>query len=338
MTKVGFATVPDSVLDAYRGRKILITGANGFIGGAVTQILSGIDCDLFRVARSKLSPVSGSARVTDIITDLRSIGSWKGNLTPVDIVFHFAAQTSVYSALDDPAIDLETNVGGLLNLFALLRRQKSLPHVVIAGTVTQGGISPSLPVDENAEDNPLTFYDLSKLTAEKYLEMHVQYSLVTGTCLRLPNVYGMGAGALIGDRGILDTAITRAVAGESLYVYGDGDWLRDYTFIDDVVTAFLYAGALPTEVSGRHFIIGTGVGTPLKTAFQTAIAIAEAQTGYRSALESRAPPAHLSPIEFRNFSANSGAFQKATGWRPQVPLKKGIELTVEAILQRREKN
>lgn len=317
--------LPSRLLDAYRGRCVLITGAGGLVGGAIAHILADVECRLVRLARRPLTPLTGAARVETAVGDITEPGTWQEAAEQADVVFHLAAQTSVYAARQDPAADLRVNAGGLLNVLEAVRRGGRRGHVVMAGTVTQAGLAPRLPVDETLPDQPITFYDHSKLTAEGYLKMYGREGWSSGASLRLSNVYGSGPDTSRADRGVLDKVLARAAAGEPVFVYGDGMWLRDYIHIDDVASAFLHAGAFPQAVDGRHFVIGSGVGLRLKDAFALAIDVAAARTGRRAVLEHQAPPENLSPIEFRNFVADPRAFIQATGWAPRITLRAGLE-------------
>lgn len=322
---------PSLLLEAYHGRRVLVTGASGLIGGAIAHCLAKVECRLTRLARRPLAPLDGPATVETIVGDIAEPGSWQEAVAQADVVFHLAAQTSVYAALQDPVADLRVNVGGLLNILEAVRSGGRFGHVVMAGTVTQAGLAPRLPVDETLPDQPITFYDNSKLTAEAYLKMYGREQWLSCTCLRLSNVYGSGPATSRPDRGVLDKVLVRVAAGETAFVYGDGAWLRDYIHIDDVVTAFLYAGAYPRAVNGRHFIIGSGVGISLKDAFALAIEVAAAHTGRQASLEHRPPPDTLSLIEFRNFVADPRAFMQATGWVPRISLRAGLEDAVRRL-------
>lgn len=311
-------------LSAFAGQTVLITGSGGLIGGAVAEALSGVDCRIIRLSRRELPPLQGRALVETVVGDLTKPGDWQACVAEANCIFHLAAQTSVYEARKSPGSDLTVNVMGLLNLLEAMRAARHRISLVMAGTVTEAGMPRSLPVDEKVPDRPITFYDLSKLTAENYLKLYVAEGWLSGACLRLANIYGGTASSVRADRGVLDKVLSRALNGESITIFGDGAWLRDYLFIDDAVAAFLHAGAAPQQVSGRHFIIGSGVGISLKSAFGEAVAVAAEHTGRRVPIEHAPAPEGLSPIEFRNFVADIGAFSEATGWSPRFSLREGL--------------
>lgn len=302
--------------------RILITGAGGLIGSALASQLLAQGHSLVCQSRSVRSDGPG---VTWIRHDLAVDPPSKLSLPQVDVVYHLAGQTSVYAAKEDPIRDLSINVLGFLHLLQALRVQESQPFVVLAGTATQLGLADCLPIDEKLSDHPVTFYDISKLTAEMYLKQYVREGWVRGCCLRLANVFGRHEPGQQADRGIIDKVFRRAVSGQGITIYGDGHYLRDYVFIDDVVSALILASRHPDETNGRHFYIGTGTGISLKDAFLRVAALATRITGVEVQCQHVEPPSGLSAIEFRNAVIDSTAFRAATGWRPQFDFDGGLQ-------------
>jgi nucleoside-diphosphate-sugar epimerase len=221
-----------------------------------------------------------------------------------------------------------TPLRALLDACRTRRRQ---PAVMFAGTVTQAGVPSRLPVNEDAVDRPITVYDRHKLIAEEYLKTAAAAGIVRGVSLRLANVYGPGTHGRNKDRDILNRMIEAAVRGEPLTVYGAGDQVRDYVFVDDVVDAFLDAAAHHDRVSGRHFVIGSGRGVTIRHAFELVAARALALTGRAVPVLTAPPPTPLTAIEQRHFVADWSGFEAATGWRPRWTLSDGIDRTIEAI-------
>lgn len=127
----------------------------------------------------------------------------------------------------------------------------------------------------------------------------------------------------------MNRMIRAAMRGETLTVYGAGDYLRDYVFIDDAVLAFLMAAACPDEVNGRHFVIATGQGHTIAEAFRKITARVEAKCGRRVAVASE-PGRPLTAIEQRQFVGDASRFTAATGWSPSCILEQGIDRTIEA--------
>jgi nucleoside-diphosphate-sugar epimerase len=270
--------------------------------------------------------------VEEVACDVREVADWAPLLEGVDLVFHLAAQTSARVAEQDPEEDLRANVLPLLRILECCRRGALRPFVLFAGSATQVGLTARVPVGEEVPDAPITVYDVHKSMAEGYLEHYVRRGFVRGATLRLANVYGPGPGSSSADRGVLNLMIRRALRGEPLTIYGDGKPLRDYVFIEDAARAFLAAAAAPDAVNGRHFLVGSGLGTSLAEAMRLVAARVGARTGRPAPVTHVAPPADQSPIELRDFVADIGRLSSATGWRPAVPLAEGIDRTIDWVL------
>ena len=319
-------------LSAYRGKTIAVTGAAGFLGGRLVNRLAPGACRIIRVARSAPPPmvIETAATVTDVAGDVGHRGLWD-LVADADVIFHFAARTSTAAAADDPERDFHANVAPMRHLLAACRERGVRPMVLFAGTVTQAGTPSRLPVDEDAPDDPRTVYDRHKLMAEANLEAAASQGIVSGATLRLANVYGPGGHGRTRDRDVLNRMIKTAIEGEPLTVFGSGEYLRDYLFVEDVVDAFLMAGAQPEQVNRRHFVVASGRGISIRGAFELVAARVERLTGRRVPVTTTAPTAPPSPIEQRHFVGDPSRFSAATGWRPSWSLTEGIDRTIEVL-------
>lgn len=318
----------------FENKKILITGASGFIGHALANSLSGTDCTLIRTSRkkNKLLPLEGFADVHDRELDYIEPNAWEDLIEGVDIVFFLGAQTSAKKADADPKQDFDDNVRPLLNLLEHCRKSGSKPTVVFASTATVVGLAEQMPVAEGIYENPITVYDIHKLSCEKYLSYYASRDYVRSCSLRLANVYGPGTTSGNADRGILNLMIRRAAKGESLSLYGEGLQLRDYTYISDVVAAFEAAAIQIDNTNGRYFNIGSGLGHNLAEAFAEIANIAKASLGRIIEIKQVASPIVMAPIETRNYVADTSSFAKATGWSAEVELRDGIRRTLDFYL------
>ena len=337
-TKQGRESTTGMELDAYRGKRILVTGGAGYLGTNLVQALAHIPCMVMRLSRTgaRFMQVEGRADVQDIVGDVRNQEIWPNLLDGVDFVFHFAAQTSVYASHHDPQADLDINVLPMLHILETCRQSGQCPTILFSGTVTEAGIPTQLPVDESHPDNAITVYDFHKLMAEQYLKSYVGRELVRGTILRLTNVYGPGPPSSSADRGVLNQMIRRALQGERLTVFGLGAQIRDYIFIQDVIAAFLAAGAAISKTNGNHYVIGSSTGYTIAQAIQLVANQVAPKTGQQVQVVHVDLPHPQSPIEARNFVAATARFQSATGWQARWPLTKGIIQTVEWQVQQQK--
>jgi len=318
----------------FQDKTLLITGGAGYLASSLVGLLKTIDCRIIRMhsQKNRPLPVTGIARIIDVQGDVRDPAVWERSLGGVDYIFHFAAQTSTYVANDDPIADRTVNVQPMLYLLEACRQQGVRPTVCFASTVTVAGIPTRLPVDESHPDHPLTIYDLHKLMAEQYLRWYAEQGAVRGVSLRLANVYGPGPPSSRADRGVLNQMIRRAMRGEPLTVYGEGDQLRDYLYVEDAARAFLAASLHGETLNGQHFVIGSGRGYTIAEAMQLVADRAAAKTDIPVPVHHVTPPRDLSPIEQRNFVADSSRFHRSTGWSPCCTLVEGVDRTLELFL------
>jgi len=316
--------------DFWSEKKVLITGGAGYLAFGLLQLLKDRSASIVRLVRpgTHQEPAPGDAEVLEVYADIREPTVWDGLLEGVDVVFHLAAQTSAAAAEADPVEDLSTNVLPLVSLLEACRRVKSVPTVLFAGTATECGLTDSLPVNETMADQPVTTYDLHKLMAESYLKYYARHGAVHGATLRLANVYGPGPRNSTADRGILNLMVRRALGGDALTIYGTGDYLRDYVFVDDVASAFVAAAENIDAVNRGHFLVGSGKGNTVAEAVQLVAARVASRDGVEVDVKHVELPKTLLPIDTRNFVADTGLFQARTGWRAKVSLAEGIDRTI----------
>lgn len=315
---------------AYEDKVVAITGATGYLASAVDQALRNGGARILLVSRRDIPPSPGA---DSLKADVRTAGCWQTVVRRADVVFHLAGNTSAYAAAKDPAGSLLSTVAPLTHLAAAARETGRRPRVLYASTATVYGLTSTLPVGEDTDLRPVTTYDLHKMFAEKQLEQASNQGLVEGVSLRLANVYGpSSSGSSADDRGVLNRITKLALQGADLCLYGDGGYLRDYVYIDDVVRAFLVAGVQP-EIVGRSFNIASGTGCTVRDAFHLVAERAEKATGRRSHVCSTPWPEDAGPIEFRNFTAKIDHMQAACGWKPMVTLSDGVERLINHLGQ-----
>ncbi|HEX6272473.1 MAG TPA: NAD-dependent epimerase/dehydratase family protein [Polyangiaceae bacterium] len=321
------------------GSLCLVTGGAGYIGHSLTLELLDAGARVRRLFRAGRRPALEHPNVENVIGDVTVRSDLARACANADVVFHLAGQTSVYTADRDPIGDFEANVRPVTAIAELCLERTPSPRVVLAGTSTVTGVTLSVPIDPGRRDAPVSIYDLHKLMAEQYLEFCARVRGLSATTLRLCNVYGPGPPSASSDRGILNQMIRRALNGEALTVYGEGNQIRDYAYVGDVARAFRAAAEAPAvAVSGRHFVVGTGLGHTVRSAVSRVAELVGARTGREVPVTTVTPPAGLSPIENRFFVADPAPFEEASGFRPRVTLDEGIERTLDHLaLQEKSK-
>lgn len=300
---------------------ILVTGASGFVGAELCARLIREGHSVIGISRHREGIADGIRWIQfDLVND-----EWHQlDLPPVHVVYHLAAQTNLDHATHDPIMDLAANVVSVIKMLEYFRQSVYQPFVVNTGTVTQVGITDSTTITESMKDDPVSFYDLSKLTAENYLKQYVREGFIRGCTLRLANVYGQRNPPQGGSRSVLDRVFRRALDGDDVYIYGSANCLRDYLYIDDVVEALKVAFEYPSRLNGNTYLLGTGTGTTVADAFQIAVDLASNLRKSATRILHVETPENLNPIELRNAIVDSTPFRTITGWFPKWTIKSGL--------------
>src|SRR6201994_2124554 len=242
--------------------RYLITGIAGFIGSSLAHALveqghevSGFD---------NLSPgnVDNLADIRHKISfqqmDLQDVASVRSACEGIDYILHQGALASVPRSVKDPLTSHESNINGTLNLLIAARDAK-VRRIVYAASSSAYGDQPTQPKQEDMPPRPLSPYAVQKLTCEYYIQSFCNVYGMEGVCLRYFNIFGPRQAADSPYSGVIAQFIFKMMDGVTPTIFGDGLTSRDFTFIDNAVSANLLACVAPTDVAtGRVFNIGAG--------------------------------------------------------------------------------
>jgi UDP-glucose 4-epimerase len=315
--------------DFYRDRRVLVTGALGFIGSNLCRSLADLGARVLAVDSllpdygGNLFNLSGyEDKVRINIADVRGHGI-SYLVRDQDVLFNLAGQVSHIDSMSDPFTDLEINCKSQLWILEAVRQHNPGVKIVYAGTRQVYGRPRSLPVDETHLLNPTDVNGINKISGEFY---HLVYNSVYGirACsLRLTNTYGPRQLIRHNRQGFIGWFIRQAVLGETIQIFGDGTQKRDFDYVDDVVDAFLRAGAMDAA-DGQVFNLGGDEPVSLLELAKTMVAIA----GYGGYALTPFPP-ERKRIDIGDFYADTTKIRKALGWAPRVPLREGLERTID---------
>jgi UDP-glucose 4-epimerase len=310
--------------------RILITGGAGFIGSTLADacLAQGHDVAIVDdISSGSEDNVPAGARFYRVDIRTPKLDEVLACERP-ELVSHHAAQVSVKRSVDDPAHDAEINVLGTLNVLEAARRH-GVRRVVFAST---GGAiygEPDGPsADEDHPRRPESPYAIAKLAAEHYLDAYRRAGLET-IVLRYANVYGPRQDPH-GEAGVVAIFIERILAGLTPTIFGDGEQVRDFVYVDDVVRANLlaYEAALPAT-GGAVFNVGTGRATSVNALWAALAALT------RPAVSPSHQPARTGDL-LRSVLDITRA-RTVLGWKPQVEIAEGLAHTWTWFAARRER-
>ena len=245
----------DDVLRAfYHRRKVFVLGADGFLGVNCIYALQELGAEVSILTR-RPSPraVGFSGRV--IRGDLRDVAQDSSVLEGQTIVFDFAGVSGAAESNRNPLRDLEENCGAQLSILQACAKLQPSPLVMFCSSRLVYGKPQYLPVDEAHPIAPQSFYAAHKVTVENYLRVLWQTRGLRYCVVRLSNPYGPNQPADARSYGVINQFIRTAVEGGPIRIFGNGQQLRDYIFVDDVISAFLLC-AMNQQCHGQIFNLG----------------------------------------------------------------------------------
>ena len=225
-------------------KKILVTGGAGFIGSNLTEALLKLNnevicLDNFATGKKEnITPFLTNPNYTLIEGDIRNISDCQLAVKGVDYVLHQAALGSVPRSIKDPITSNEVNVSGFLNMLTA-SRDSGVQRFIYAASSSTYGDSEALPKVEDEIGKPLSPYAITKYVNELYADVFSKtYDLET-IGLRYFNVFGRKQDPNGAYAAVIPKFVSQFMAGESPVINGNGEFSRDFTYIDNVIQANL---------------------------------------------------------------------------------------------------
>ncbi len=287
--------------------KVLILGSEGFVGNNLVEGLSKnheVFCaDIIPSSNHenyKQFDITNPSNVDEIVKD-------------VDVVIDLAAH-SLVSSLDQTIDNAKVNIIGLLNVLESCRKN-DIKKIIFTSASSLIGIPNSEKVSETHPAHPKTAYGISKLVSEHYLRLYSELHGINYVVFRFFNIYGP-----FQKNGLIPTLHNRIVNDEPLTVFGEGDQIRDYVFIEDVISFFDNAVST-SNADNEIFNIGTSKGTTIKEIIE----ILSKTLKISPKIEFKPER----PGEIGNFVADTSKLNSIFQKCPSTSVESGIQKTVE---------
>jgi len=310
--------------------KVLVTGAAGFIGFHVCQRLAqsrratvlGLDNlnDYYSVAlkRARLAELEKCEDCRFVQADFADATAFNGiyNAFKPDYVVHLGAQAGVRYSLENPAAYVHSNLVGFANVLEAVRRHPPR-HLLFASSSSVYGTGAKVPFrEDDVTHQPLSFYAATKQANEVMGYSYSRLYNLNLTGLRFFTVYGPW-----GRPDMTPIIFSRAIcAGEPIKLFNHGKYLRDFTYIDDVVDGvlkvLLYPPAAPAQPPFRLFNLGHNRPVEMRLFVQ----MLEELLGKKAQIELLPPQ----PTEMAETCADLTKIRAAVGYEPRVPLEDGL--------------
>ena len=314
-------------------KRVLVTGAGGFIGSHLTERLVELGAKTRAFVRYSSTGSWGwldqSPRKNDIevvLGDIRDQDTVMHALAGVDVVFHLAALIAIPYSYQAPLSYVRTNVEGTLNVLQAAQRAES-EVVVHTSTSEVYGTARTVPIDENHPLQGQSPYSASKIGADKIAEsFHLSFGLPVVT-VRPFNTFGPRQSA----RAVIPTIITQALNGAEIRL-GNLEPTRDLNFIADTVEGFIKAAETPKALGET---INLGSGREISIGDLATLILKLMNRDIPIALESARVRPENSEVD--RLCADSRKGQSILGWTPKYSLEEGLSATIEWIRENSER-
>lgn len=294
-------------------KKILITGGAGFIGSHLIEKLVDSTYKIIVIDNLSAGKISNFPDNNDI--KLYKMDIEKDDIESIfkeekpDYCIHLAAQTSVNAGMNNPYFDANVNILGSIKLISLCKKY-SIKKFITASTAAVYGKPETLPVQETDRVEPISFYGLSKLTMEKYIQLFdIPYII-----FRFSNVFGPRQDSSR-ESGVIAIFHEAMKKGLPINIYGDGEQLRDFVYVEDIANIIIKA--IESEVCNEIINFSTNKGITVNELFDS----------MKDLYEYKLKPNYLPQRkgDIKNSILSNKKAQLIYGFEANTALKKGLE-------------
>jgi UDP-glucose 4-epimerase len=304
-------------------QRILVTGGAGFIGSHLVSNLIQLGYEVHVIDNLSTGTIENVDRKAILHVHNITLPDTVQLIKTIKpkVIYHLAAQADVQSSILSPTHDADTNIRGTLHILEYCREHCNTTKVIFASTSAVYGQLQKDYITELDPTNPISFYGLSKLTAEGYMKMYHDFYHIPYTILRFANVYGPGQTAK-GEGGVIAIFMDRLSKSLPLQIHGDGEQTRDFIYVGDVVQALIAAHKGGTAQT-LH------VSTNNKISINTLATLANnIHKHYHDIVPIYHHPAREGDI--RHSCLCNASIRQHLNWQVQYPIEKGLKLTYTA--------
>ena len=306
--------------------KVLVTGGAGFIGSHLVRQLLAADHEVTVLDNVSTGTWQHLPEGKDTCTcwemDIRDKAAReKIEQGTFDVIVHLAAQTMVDVSIQDPEFDASENVMGTVNILEAARHS-GVKRVIFASTAAAYGdvTEDKLPIQESETLAPMSFYGLTKVTVEKYLQLYHDLYGLDYVALRFANVYGERQGDT-GEGGVISIFAKRIAKGQDITVFGDGKQTRDFIYAGDIASGII--AAMTTDKANAVYNLSN----------QTETSLLELIELMAKAAGKKVEPKFAAPREGdinRSMLCHEAAVQNLN-WQPKMELGEGLARTIGSL-------
>jgi UDP-glucose 4-epimerase len=301
---------------------VLLLGGGGFFGSALAERLCkkgwrvhAVGHSLVGMTRENIIGYQGDIGDRSLVEPI---------LSKCDVLVHLASGSTPGSSAGKPLVEAEINLVPTLKLLDIFKDCENQRMIFISSGGTLYGNPKTIPVDEKRMLQPLSYHGAGKIAIEAFLQAFANDSGKEVTILRPPNVYGPGQSLRQGF-GFVRTVLEHARQGTEIEIWGDGSVVRDFLYIQDMINGI--EAVIDAKPHTDVYNVGYGKGYSLNEVMKTVEQVCNRK------LKVKYLPARK--VDVKQVVLDCAKIKKRLGWKPETPLKEGIGLTWEWMLQQK---
>ena len=305
--------------------KVLVTGADGFIGSHLCQFLLEENHEIIAISRNfkQLPSLIFNSDKIDFnqvnVTDFSSLSKIIIKHKP-NIIIHLAGETSHKQSFENPMYDVDVNTKSTLCILETIKQSKLKTRFILGSTFIVVGKPETLPVTEDTDCNPSTVYGINRLASEYFCKVYHNMYDIDAISFRITNAFGPREKYLTPTKNALNYLIYQAYKGKDVTIYDEGKFFRDVIFVNDVICGI--NTIIKNGESGNLYWISSSKKTWF---YEIGKLLEELTTGRVKYVES---PSYNNKVDVGNFVVDNSKLQ-SIGWKIETSVKDGIKETLD---------